>query len=714
MKFQNNIFGHDFRVRVLCIAIGTVVNVLLSFLVYHFNIPLFLDTVGTIGVTYLLGLFPGIIVAVLTNVLCALFNSTYIYFIVINTIIAIITMHFVQKNYFKKVSKMLKYVLIISVVSGFVGAAIQWTLFAAPQSESINDAVKAFASSTNIPFVVSFFIVNILINLLDKSLSLGLIYTVIRFIPNAIIDKLQSMFWRQRPLSLEDVEEIKKAGKKAKFSQQKKVTIMLVFAISLMSFVVSFVSIFIYNENRENEYRSNARSAVQFAAKTINADEVDEYINLKEAAFEKESYQQTYELLKNIKETVPGIEYLYALKIKPSGCYYVFDVSTQEVEGNPPGFFSDFEEAFEEYIPMLLAGEQIPPIESDDISGWVLTVYEPVYDSNGEIACYVGADVSLQKHNDYMKAFLIRVLIIISGFYILLLACGLWVTGVFMVYPLNSIALYVKRFTNSGKNQEDLDENVKKLRKLDIRTDDEVEALFRNICDMASVQTEQMRNIRRFSDATSKMQDGLIITMADMVENRDSDTGAHIQKTSAYVRIIIEGLKKKGYYAEKLTEKYISDVIRSAPLHDVGKINIPDNVLNKPGKLTDEEFEIMKTHTTAGKKIMEDAISTVNGENYLKEARNMAAYHHERWDGKGYPEGLHGEVIPLSARIMAVADVFDALTSPRVYKPAFPMEKALKIIEDGAGKQFDPKCVEVFVDSLDEVEVILRMYNQDI
>ena len=170
-------------------------------------------------------------------------------------------------------------------------------------------------------------------------------------------------------------------------------------------------------------------------------------------------------------------------------------------------------------------------------------------------------------------------------------------------------------------------------------------------------------------------------------------------------------MKKKGYYAEKLTEKYISDVIRSAPLHDVGKINIPDNVLNKPGKLSDEEFEIMKTHTTAGKKIMEDAISTVNGENYLKEARNMAAYHHERWDGKGYPEGLHGEVIPLSARIMAVADVFDALTSPRVYKPAFPLEKALNIIEDGAGKQFDPKCVEVFVDSLDEVEVILRKYN---
>jgi response regulator RpfG family c-di-GMP phosphodiesterase len=323
----------------------------------------------------------------------------------------------------------------------------------------------------------------------------------------------------------------------------------------------------------------------------------------------------------------------------------------------------------------------------------------------------VGADASLDFMQSYMRDFSFRVLLVFSGFFVLILSYGLWISMRYLVYPIKSLAATVTGFDQENADQEILDRNVKQICSLDIRTGDEVEQLYQALCRMTEGTAEQMRRVRHYAQISSEMQNGLIITMADMVENRDSDTGAHVQKTSAYVRIILNGLKRKGYYLNKLTPHYMSDVETSAPLHDVGKISIPDAILNKPGKLNDEEFAIMKTHTTEGMRIIDKTIDRVNGGEYLKEARNMAAYHHERWDGKGYPEGLAGEVIPLSARVMAVADVFDALASPRIYKPAFPLEKALDIISEGAGTQFDPKCVEVFMDSLDEVKAILKKYH---
>ena len=146
-------------------------------------------------------------------------------------------------------------------------------------------------------------------------------------------------------------------------------------------------------------------------------------------------------------------------------------------------------------------------------------------------------------------------------------------------------------------------------------------------------------------------------------------------------------------------------------MHDIGKIKVPDSILNKPGKLTDEEFEIMKTHTSAGNEIIQQAMELVSTDSgYLKEAKNLATYHHEKYNGKGYPVGLSGEDIPLSARVMAVADVFDALVSRRSYKEPFSFEKAMQIIEEGSGSHFDPNIVKAFFEAKDKVKEVSEKF----
>ena len=343
----------------------------------------------------------------------------------------------------------------------------------------------------------------------------------------------------------------------------------------------------------------------------------------------------------------------------------------------------------------------------------MLNGYHVVYDSKDNAVGLLCVEIEINDISEEIRLYFRSIVVFVTIFTILIIIFYVTKIEYSLIYPITSITDSANDFIKNLGNQDAMDECAKKLGSLDISAENEVGDLYRTVSRMETDMADQLRDIRQYTENILKMQNGLMVLMADMVEVRDSDTGAHIQKTVAYVQIILDGLYRKGYYKELLTAQYMEDVVKSAPLHDVGKINISDAILNKPGKLTDEEFEIMKTHTTAGMAIIDKAINTVEGENYLREARNMATYHHERWDGKGYPQGLSGEDIPLSARIMAVADVFDALTSARVYKPAFPLQKAVSIIEEGKGTQFDPKCVEVFIEALPEVEKVLIKFTPE-
>lgn len=200
------------------------------------------------------------------------------------------------------------------------------------------------------------------------------------------------------------------------------------------------------------------------------------------------------------------------------------------------------------------------------------------------------------------------------------------------------------------------------------------------------------------------MQSHIITAMADIIENRDESTGGHIKRTAKYVEIIAKEMQKQGKYPNILTKQYINDMVLAAPLHDIGKIHISDTILNKPGKLTDEEFALMKTHTTAGRELLEKAKGDLGEIHYLNIAIDMASYHHEWKNGTGYPYGAKDGEIPLCAKILAVADVFDALTSKRCYKAAMPFEKAYSIICEERGTHFDEDVVEAFEASSESIQ----------
>jgi len=185
-------------------------------------------------------------------------------------------------------------------------------------------------------------------------------------------------------------------------------------------------------------------------------------------------------------------------------------------------------------------------------------------------------------------------------------------------------------------------------------------------------------------------------SMATVAETRDPETGSHIKRTQYYVKAIAEELQRSGHFKKTLSEDYIAQLYLSAPLHDIGKVGVPDAILLKGGSLTEEEFELMKKHTEYGRKIIANIVNKIEGDNFLKIAGEIAYSHHEKWDGTGYPLGLAAEEIPLSARIMAVADIFDALISDRVYKKAFPFEVAREVMEEGRAIFFDPIVLDAF------------------
>ncbi|HRU96967.1 MAG TPA: HD domain-containing protein [Ruminococcus sp.] len=701
----NNILSVKKRnlITALMCLIGIFLNLFFGAIAEKSGAPLYLDTVGTIVASIIGGILPGVIVGFSTNIFKSISDTSALYYGVLNVLISVTASYFAKKGFFKKPLKTIAAIIVFALIGGGIGSFIPIYLDDVPNDSGI---LQSMLYDTGIMSGRTALIISdVLVDMLDKAISVIMALIILRIIPGSLKRSCRFIGWMQTPLSEED----SKAAKKTNFrviSLRTKIMLALSISLIAVSVAATGISMKLYRNALIKDHIKIAEGAANIAASTIDTEMVDEYIKKGEAS---EGYIETEKILTRIRESSNDIKYLYVYKIEKEGCRVVFDVDNGEDMGSEHGELLSFDKTFIPLVPDLLEGKEIDPIISNDQFGWLLTVYKPVLDKSGNCVCYAAADVSMDMIGSIERKFFVEMLSLFLGFFILIFVFVRWLVEYHIVLPVNSIALSTGTFAYDTENARV--NSIERIHDLKIHTGDEVENLYHAIAKTSDDSMKYVADVQKKTQELAQMQNALIIVLADIVESRDENTGAHVRKTARYTEIILNSLRKKGYYNDELTDQFISDVVHSAPLHDVGKIQVPDAILNKPGRLTDEEFEIMKKHTTAGHNIISQAISLVPNSGYLAEARNLAAYHHEKWDGTGYPYGLAGEDIPLSARVMAVADVFDALVSKRSYKDPFTFDEAMKIIREGSGKHFDPLVVEAFLSEEEKVKEVANNFN---
>lgn len=403
--------------------------------------------------------------------------------------------------------------------------------------------------------------------------------------------------------------------------RRRKLLFVWVILAVIMAGAITITSISILTSQVKNDRDRAVTGAAKLAAKEIDADKINDWLeNGKDDEYEIQSG-----MLKNVLENTPHLKYLYVYQIKPDGCHVVFD--TDPEEAGILGDIQAFDDSFSPYIPTLLKGERISTIESRGAFGWLLTYYEPIYNSAGECVAYAGADISMDEIYEYLYRY---VLIIIMIALVFLVAC------VFVGLKMS----------------------------------------------ISSHKADELDRLREQQQRDKQLIREIIESFAKVIDIKDSYTQGHSSRVAKYTKMLAEELG----YDEDTVEKYYNIAL----MHDIGKIAIPDSVLNKPGKLTDEEYGIIKSHTQRGY----DVLKSIS---LMPEIVVGAEAHHERPDGNGYPNGLKGDEIPRVAQIIAVADTFDAMYSDRPYRKRMNFDKAVSIIKDAAGTQLTSDVVDAFV-----------------
>ncbi len=700
-----NILG--FKKTWLAIAVAITLNYLFSFIAEQTGLPIFLNTIFTVITSCLLGGIPGLIVGLVSNLLNVLIDYTSIYFAFISGIIAILAAVMMKRGMFRKWWGYILAIILFALIGGGLGYVVTYNMYPEDVSVETINLVKTLNGAGLSAFWSNWIYVT-LWDLLDKTITVIFLFAALYFYPQN--EKALSYFpyshLTKKPWSSKEYKTKSHSIHDSLHSVRARMLFIMVPIYIFLAITVAIsYSVFFQNSGRENF--SRITEGYSLAVKeAVNGDKISYW--LENGA--DEEYDKTYAELESMYDREPLIKYIYVYSFSiHDGDKSVFDI-------DPEGYALG-EEVPRDFPPddlaLVLAGEEINHhVETNDEWGHLMTWYTPIKDSNNTTVAYAGVDIEIssvttQNISNITKMTAIELLIFIIGAAILYYWLSLR-----LIAPAQ--ALDTELLTYERVDPGKWFESEERKDRVSIDSKDEIEELAKSIHKVEDFSAQQYATIEEQAAIILRSQKSVIFSLSEIVESRDACTGDHIKRTSNYVRMIATELKREGKHPDFITDQYIEDITTAAVLHDIGKIKISDIILNKPGKFTDEEFDIMKTHTTEGEHIIDMALEGVTGSTYLTYAREIAGCHQEWWNGNGYPRNLKGEEIPYSARIMAVADVFDALVSKRPYKKGFPVEKAVSIMQKERGTHFDPEVADAFLAIKDDMlKEYMKNYTED-
>lgn len=472
--------------------------------------------------------------------------------------------------------------------------------------------------------------------------------------------------------------------KSKKFSLTKKITIGFILVISLIGLIFLSWSTFYSDKKIKQDQITLATNCAKIAANMLYNIPLEDFLK----TGENESYDKYKAQLQVICKNF-NLRYLYVYipDFKNGKLTSIFDMAGRVNDKDKIwklGQVVSWNFATEEKNAFYGLDDDTL-VELNDEYGHLITRYMPIFNNNNKVIALLGIDFDYQEFKNK----------IITSFIRGLLFMFLCLFSIYIVLILYLKQIIVKPITLiSSKMDNFLKDNKTIIEPIQIESGDELEM-------MANSFNRMVADINTYIKQISDMQMETIFSLAKLAQSRDDDTGKHLERVQQYCYVLAQKLSQESPYASQINDEFIKNIVNASILHDIGKVAISDLILLKPGKLTDEEFAEMKKHTTYGAQTLNEVHSKFGNNSFIEMGSLVAKHHHERWDGRGYPEGLKEEQIPLAARIMAIADVYDALSTKRVYKDAFPQEKCIAIISEGRGTQFDPIIVDAFLETVD-------------